>query len=139
MSVDVDGDVITQMTYSATVTREGNMWLAEVPGLPGAHAYARTLTNLRTELADAIILAADLDDDADVGIAFALTADAHHELIARAFTLAEQRSQIRAAESAMIAETAGVARSLIAAGWSVRDTAGALDVTPGRVSQLVKP
>lgn len=126
----------TRMTYTATVTREGNMWLAEVPGLPGAHAYARTLTNLRRELADAIILSADLDDDAEVQIAFQV-ADSELELIARAFTLADRRHQIRTAEAVVVAETAGVARSLIAAGWSVRDAAGALDITPGRVSQLV--
>ena len=124
------------MTYSAAVTREGNMWLAEVHGLPGAHAYARTLTNLRKELTDAIILAADLDDGADVEITFELV-DSDFELIARAFMLAEQRLRIRSAEAAAVAETAAMARSLIAAGWSVRDAAGALNITPGRISQLV--
>ncbi|AHG24352.1 hypothetical protein SEA_JAMIE19_30 [Mycobacterium phage Jamie19] len=59
------------MNYTATVTREGDMWLAEVPGLPGAHAYAHTLSRLRVELADAIILSADLDDVV-VGIEFQL-------------------------------------------------------------------
>lgn len=124
------------MTYTATVTREGNMWLADVQGLPGAHAYARTLTNLRKELADAIVLAADLDDDADVEITFDL-AEPNLELIARAFTIADQRLRLRSAEAAVVAETAGIARSLIAEGWSVRDAAGALNVTPGRISQLV--
>ena len=123
------------MTYSATVTREDGMWLAEVQGLPGAHAYARTLTRLREELADAIVLAADLDDDAQVDVTFKLVGS-DLELIAKAFLVADHRQQLRVAESKVIAETAEVARSLIAAGWSVRDAAGALDVTPGRISQL---
>jgi hypothetical protein len=40
------------------------MWLADIPDLPGARAYARTLNRLREGLADAIILAADLHDEA---------------------------------------------------------------------------
>ncbi|AMS02261.1 hypothetical protein SEA_PHRANN_35 [Mycobacterium phage Phrann] len=60
------------MNYTATVTREGDMWLAEVPGLPGARAYGRTRSRLREELADAIILSADLDDDADISVQFQL-------------------------------------------------------------------
>ena len=34
------------MSYSAHLTREGNDWLAEVRELPGAHAFARSLTTL---------------------------------------------------------------------------------------------
>ena len=56
------------MSYTAIVTREGNDWLAEVRDLPGAHAFARTLFALRRELADAIILSADLPDGSPVGI-----------------------------------------------------------------------
>lgn len=125
------------MTYNATVTRENGMWLAEVAGLPGAHAYARTLIRLREELADAIILSDDLADDAQVEIAFDL-ADVD-PLFAQAFALAEQRRELRRAEAVVVRDTAAVARLLIDAGWSVRDTAGALDITPGRISQLVNP
>ena len=63
------------MAYVATVTREGDTWLADVAELPGAHAYARTLTRLRSEIADAIIVSADLDDDAKVEVAFELADD----------------------------------------------------------------
>ena len=46
------------------------MWLADVADLPGAHAYASTLGELRNELTDAVILAADPNDDAHVDITF---------------------------------------------------------------------
>ncbi|AEL19991.1 HicB-like antitoxin [Mycobacterium phage Charlie] len=126
------------MNYTATVTREGDMWLAEVPGLPGAHAYARTLSRLREELTDAVILSADLDDDADVGIEFQLDPKSTNQLIIDAFEVARQRVALRDKECQVVRQTAAVAKKLIADGWSVRDAAGALDVTPGRISQLVK-
>lgn len=39
------------------------MWLAEVPGVPGAHAYAADIDALRTELIDAIALSEDRSPD----------------------------------------------------------------------------
>ncbi|AAN12591.1 HicB-like antitoxin [Mycobacterium phage Che9c] len=126
------------MNYTATVTREGDMWLAEVAGLPGAHAYARTLSRLREELTDAIILSADLADDAVVSIEFNLDPQLSNHLIVEAFEVARQRIALRDKECQVVRETAEVAKKLIADGWSVRDAAGALDVTPGRISQLVR-
>ena len=130
------------MTYTATLTREDGMWLSEVQGLAGVHAYARTLTRLRQELAVAIILSNDiedtevgLDDDTEIEIDFQVEDD---PLLTQAFALAQRRRHLRHAEEALVAQTASVARSLVDAGWSVRDTAGALDVTAGRVSQLAK-
>lgn len=125
------------MSYTAVITREGDMWLAEVPGLPGAHAYARTLTRLREELTNAIILAAELDDDADPELSFEPNVGNTNTLLVRAFAVAEQRRELRKTEIAVMNETASLAKALIKAGWSVRDAAGALNVTPGRISQLV--
>jgi hypothetical protein len=132
------------MKYTATVTREGDDWLGEVEGLSGAHAYARTLTRLREELSDAVILAADLDDDADVDIVFDLAEQQTSErsavffaTVTQAFEVAKRRAALREEECRLVADTADVARKLVEAGWSVRDVAGALDVTPGRISQLV--
>lgn len=42
---------------------EDGMWLAEVPGVPGAHAYAADIDALRTELIDAIALSEDRSPD----------------------------------------------------------------------------
>ena len=59
-----------------------------------AHAYARSLTTLRQELADVIILSAELDANADVEIAFK-PADPGNALMALAFAVAEQRCNSR--------------------------------------------
>lgn len=122
------------MTYRATVTREDEYWLGEVPELPGAHAYARTLYRLRREITDAIILSADLADDAQVDVEFVLAGD--DERLREAFALAKRRQDLAREEASVAARMAAVAAEAVAAGWSVRDVAGALGITAGRVSQL---
>jgi len=125
------------MSYLATVTREGADWLAEVEGLPGAHAYARTLTRLRAELTDAIIVSAELSDDAEVEISFALAAKVDRaDALRVAFGLARERHDLSAREARLHEQVAEVVTELVDGGYSVRDVAGALDVTPGRISQL---
>ena len=83
-----------------------------------AHAYARSLIRLGQELADVIILSAELDDNADVEIAFK-PADPGSALMARAFAVAEQRSNLARAEATVVTETATPARSLVEAGCPV--------------------
>ena len=122
--------------YAAVVTRAGNYWLGEVRGLPGGRSYAGSLTSLRKELTDAIILADDLPDDAAVHIIF-VAADDLPDDIRDAFAIAAERDQVASRTARMTAETARLARVLTSSGFSVRDTAGALGITSGRVSQLV--
>lgn len=127
-----------QVTYgfTATVTREDPYWLAEVPDMPGGHAYARTLAQLRDELTDAVILAADLPDDATVAIDFkpdASVPDA--DRLDEAFKVARERHEIADRQGVMHRHLAEAARKMTGH-YSVRDIAGALDITPGRVSQL---
>jgi hypothetical protein len=125
------------VSYEATVTREGSDWLAEVKGLPGAHAYARTLTRLRDELTDAIILSADLADDASVDIRFTLEADVvQPDALRHAFELAHERRELNAREARLHEQVLEVVTELVNGGYSVRDVAGALNVTPGRISQV---
>ncbi|MCA1678672.1 MAG: hypothetical protein LC777_06845 [Actinobacteria bacterium] len=125
------------MSFVATVTGEGSHWLAEVQGLPGAHAYARTLTRLREELTNAIILSADLPDDAKPEISFILDSGVDQaETLRLAFALAQERHKLHALEAILHEQVAAVVTELVGGGYSVRDVAGALDVTPGRVSQL---
>jgi hypothetical protein len=125
------------MSYTAVVTREGNDWLAEVRDLPGAHAFARTLSALRRELADAIILSADLPDGSPVEIDLVLD-DPQLAGLQAAVDLSVERHRAAEVAASLTARTEEAARQLVSAGWSVRDVAGALDVTAGRVSQLTK-
>lgn len=53
-------------TYSATVTMEDGVWLAQCDQEPTAHTWAMSLTRLRHDIAEAIILTADLPDDAQI-------------------------------------------------------------------------
>lgn len=122
--------------YRAVITREGTYWLADVPEVPGAHAYAKTLSRLRAELADAIVLAADLPDDAKVLIDFTLDASVPGaDVLTRAFAVAHERHEAAAAE-ARVHEALVETVQELSGKYSVRDVAGALDITPGRVSQL---
>ena len=51
-----------------TVTREADAWLAQCDQEPTARTWAPTLVALRHAIIDAIILAADLPDDAVVDV-----------------------------------------------------------------------
>jgi len=125
------------MSCTANVTREGNDWLAEVRDLPGAHALARTLATLRRELADAIILSADLPDGSPVEIDLVLD-DPQLAGLQAAVDLGLERHRAAEVAASLTTRTEETARELVNAGWSVRDVAGALDITAGRVSQLTK-
>jgi len=135
------------MSYSAHVTREGNDWLAEVRELPGAHAFARTLAALRRQLADAIILSADLPDGSPVDIDLVLDDpqlddpqldDPQLAGLLAAVDLGLERHRAAEVTASLTVRTEEAARQLVSAGWSVRDVAGALDIPAGRVSQLTK-
>ncbi len=53
----------TMTTYEAVVTREDPMWLADVPAVPGAHTFARSLPALLESIREVIVLMDDLPDD----------------------------------------------------------------------------
>lgn len=50
--------------YQVHVTREGDQWLADVPELEGTQTYAPNLTALDRYVREAIVLGADLPDEA---------------------------------------------------------------------------
>ncbi|PZS15523.1 MAG: hypothetical protein DLM57_12460 [Pseudonocardiales bacterium] len=56
------------MSYEVVVTREDDAWLADVPSVPGAHTYARSLPSLFASAREVIVLMDDLDDDAQVEV-----------------------------------------------------------------------
>lgn len=54
--------------HEVVVTREGGMWLADVPGLDGARTFARSLPSLDQAVREVVVLAADLPDGAMPGL-----------------------------------------------------------------------
>jgi len=120
--------------YEVIVTREDGAWLADVPAVPGAHTFARTLTGLRRSVREVIIVMDDLPDGDAVAMVFRF--DVEDETVAAAARLGQERRAIAAREADVIAGTARSVGDLIEHGYSVRDAAELLNITAGRVSQL---
>ena len=119
------------------VTREDGQWLADVPDLPGAHTYARSLPSLDQAVREVVALAADLPDEAMP--ALVLDYDYHTgdpELDATALEVRRLRRQADDLAATAAARTSEVAAKLVARGLSVRDVAALLGISPQRVSQL---
>jgi hypothetical protein len=125
---------MAEMTYTVTVTHEDGWWLASVDGLAGAHTEARTLGTLDTYVREVIALAADLPDEAMPDL------DITHEFdrppLETAARIAVRRRRLEQAHARVVAEAAELARELVAAGYSTRDAAAVLGVSPGRISQV---
>lgn len=122
------------MTYKVTVTREGANWLADVPEVPGAHTFARSLDGLARSVREVIVLMESLPDDFDPDIHFVYDVDDRD--VQHAVEVGRERDDIMARDAEIQAETLRSVRALIARGYSVRDAARMLAITPGRVSQL---
>lgn len=122
--------------YEVIVTREGGSWLADVPTVPGAHTFARSLSGLARSVREVIILMADLDDGATPTLTF--TYEVSDEVVQEAAAVGRERRETRELEEALMAHTSSAAARLAHEGYSVRDAAALLGLTPGRVSQLLK-
>lgn len=123
-------------TYDMIVTREGDVWLGECVQEPTAHTWAPSLEMLRREAVDAIILAADLPDGAEVKVRLVAGREVP-EQVKRAIELGDRREALRMEETRLQAETVELIRELSREGYKSRDIAGAVGLTSGRVSQLV--
>lgn len=123
--------------YRVVVTREDEVWLADVPELDGAHTYSRTLAGLDRAVREVIVLAADRPDDDIPQLRLDYeyrTGDSDIDTTAAEVrTLRAQADQLAAAVSSRTGTTAA---TLVARGFSVRDIAAILGVSPQRVSQL---
>ena len=128
---------MSEQAYEVVVTREGGHWLADVPGLQGAHTYARSLPALDQAVREVIVLAADLPDEAmpDLTLEYVYnTGDP--ELDTTTLEVRRLRSQADELAATAAARTGQVAAQLVARGLSVRDVASLLGISPQRVSQL---
>ena len=126
------------MTYHVVVTREGDSWLAEVPGLPGAHTYAGNLVTLDTAIREVVALVEDLPDGAEANLALDWDFDALDDsAVTEAAAIARRRRDVERERHELAMKTRELAGSFVDRGWSVRDVAGVLGISTGRVSQLV--
>jgi len=128
---------MSEGAYRVMVTREDGYWLADVPGLQGAHTYARGLPALDQAVREVVVLAADLPDEAMPGLALEYdyrTGDAGMDITALEVRQLRRQADELAATAA--ARTSEAATELVARGLSVRDVAALLGISPQRVSQL---
>ncbi|MGH3772747.1 MAG: type II toxin-antitoxin system HicB family antitoxin [Pseudonocardiaceae bacterium] len=123
--------------YRVMVTREDGAWLADVPELEGAHTYARTLPALDRAVREVVVMADDRPDEDMPALRLAydyrtgdLVVDA---AAAEVRALREQADELAATATA---RTSATARLLIQRGFSVRDAAVILGISPQRISQL---
>lgn len=128
---------MSEQVHVVVVTREGGMWLADVPALEGAHTYARSLPSLDQAVREVIVLAADLPDEAMPQLVLDYRYETGDpELDATALEVRRLRRQADELAAEVAARTGQVAVDLVARGLSVRDVASLLGVSPQRVSQL---
>jgi DNA-directed RNA polymerase specialized sigma24 family protein len=128
---------VSERAYRVVVTREDGHWLADVPGLAGAHTYARSLPALDQAVREVVVLAAGLPDEAMPGLS--VDYDYHTgdpELDTTALEVRRLRREADELAAAATARTGQAAAQLAARGLSVRDIAALLGISPQRVSQL---
>jgi DNA-binding NarL/FixJ family response regulator len=128
---------MSRHAYRVVVTREDGQWLADVPELQGAHTYARSLPSLDQAVREAVVLAADLPDEAMRDLV--LDYDYHTgdpDLDATALEVRRLRRQADELAATAASRTGQAAAQLVARGLSVRDVAALLGISPQRVSQL---
>ena len=120
------------------VTREGDAWLADVPGVPGTHTWARNLPGLDRNVREAIALAHDLPEHAEGELELSYeyrTGDP--DLDTRTAALRADRERLAEAEKDLTERTAQLAEQIVRQrGMSVRDAATLLRVSPQRISQI---
>ena len=125
-------------TYDVTVIREGNWWLADVRGVPGAHTHAKTLAGLARCVREVIALMEDLPADTLDGIETAF----HFQLPEPLSQALRQAEAARDESDASQARAVEATRQAIAAvdavipNASVRDTAALLGLSHQRVHQI---
>lgn len=123
------------MTYTIEVFREGDAWIADVVGMQGGHAYARSFAALQHEIQEVIALVLDLPEDAEVQRVH-YTFKNVDDVFVRAAELGDERERLEDKQRQLGIAAAHYASQLADAGYSVRDISGALKMSTGRVSQI---
>ncbi len=122
-------------TYIVQVCREGSAWTAKVEDIQGAQTWARGLRHLEDSVREAVILADDLDDDAQFDLEWIyLTGDP--DVDREAQRLRNRRRDVSSAAKELAKETGQLVQLLRERGFSIRDAAAIAGVSPARVGQL---
>jgi hypothetical protein len=122
-------------TYVVKATRSGRGWILAVPKVPGAVSYVRGLGQAREHAREAIAFVLDIPEDSfDVRLEPDLAPGDLAEITrARAAVAEAERVQREAAR-----QSRSVVAKLHRKGLTGADIAALVDVTPQRVSQLLK-
>jgi hypothetical protein len=129
--------------YRVLVRRDpedARFWLADVDGLDGAHTSSRSLATIEKYVREVIVLAGDLPDDAEESFEL----DWHYRtgdsgLDKEAERIRRRRAELEAASRELAEQTTELARRLVTkGGFSVRETAALLSISPARVDQIVQ-
>lgn len=123
-------------SYTVEVTREGRDWLATVTNLEGVSTWATTFAGLDRDVREAIALTEDLPDGVEDGLEITWNLPTDSAELSDALTVAHQRRHLVQAQRQLDPQIHTAIAALTAAGWSVRDQAALLGMSPGRVSQL---
>jgi hypothetical protein len=121
-------------------SEDSRFWLADVEGVDGAHTSSRSLATLDRYVREVIVLAADLPDEAEDE----LQLDWHYqtgdpEVDAQTRRLRQRRTELETANRDLAEHTSELARRLVThSGFSVREAATLLSVSPARVDQMVQ-
>lgn len=121
------------MNVTAICQRSGGWWAVTVPEVAGAFTQARRLDQVPAMVADAVSLLTDVDaSEVVVTVEPQLNSDAP-ALWAHARRL---ESQARELQQQSVAEARKAVNDLRSAGFTVRDVATILHLSPQRVGQL---
>jgi len=121
-------------TYRVKLTRDDDgAWLAQVPSVPGCHTYGRSIEQAMNRIREALALWVDDASTANLQSDIRLSEPARSNV--RRVRSARDRAQ-RADEDAraLLAET--VRELTRDEGWSVRDVAGVIGLSPQRIHQI---
>ena len=128
--------------YRVAVRRDpedARFWLADVEGLD-AHTSSRSLATLDRYVREVIVLAADLADEAEASLVLEWdyqTGDPEADRLAK--ELRRKRIRIEEETRELARMTAALARQLVTEdGFSVREAAALLSLSPARVDQMVR-
>jgi DNA-directed RNA polymerase specialized sigma subunit len=130
------------VTHRVVVTREGSRWLAEVPELSGAHTFAGSLRKLDQYVREAIVVAADLPDEAMANLVLEYEYQLGDEALdAQVRRIRAQRAEVERLRRRLEEDTEDVIGLAFASNrieLSQRDLAELIGLSHQRVSQLAK-